>query len=161
MGSGELGVGVQVANNGVLVQQLGDGCVGGSLLEQAAQDAVAEQAIAERVAARPIDAFTWVAARQADQPLQQAIGAYTAVGDHRLSPGQRLRTDVLDLAEQDGFIRLLARWAVEWPVLGLGAVRARFDRQVYGQRVTLTVGADLVDTYQVAVPLSAHQLADQ
>jgi hypothetical protein len=92
-GSGELGIGVQVANDGVLVQQLGYGCLSGSLLEHA----VAEQAVAERVASRPVDAFTWVAARQADQPLQQAIRTHATVGDDRLRPGQRLRTDVLDL----------------------------------------------------------------
>src|SRR5437763_3114544 len=159
--SGELGIHVEVANDGVLVQQLGHWRRGGRLLEQAAQDAVAEQAVAERVAARPVHAFTRIAARQADQPLEQAIGAYAAVGDRRLGPRQCLRADMLDLAEQNRLIGLLARWPMQWTMLGLGAVGPRSHPQVNGEGLTLTVRADPVDAHQVAIPLSAYQLADQ
>jgi len=38
--------------------------------------------------------------------------AHATVGDDRMRPGQRLGTDVLDVVEQDGFMRLLARRSV-------------------------------------------------
>ena len=89
--SDEVGVDAQVANDGVLLDQLWHGRLCGGALDESAQGAVAEDAVLQGVATGPIHPFTRVAAGQADQPLEQAVGAYAALDDHRLRPGHRFR----------------------------------------------------------------------
>src|SRR5579859_1156913 len=99
-------------------------CPLGGLLHQSAQGAIAEQAMLQCLATGPVHPFTRMAAGQADQALQQAVGAHPALGDHFLRPGQRLWTDVLSLAEQDGFVRGLTSWSMQRSVLRFGGVGA-------------------------------------
>src|ERR1700732_5136724 len=95
--SSDLGVLVQVANDGVLLQQVWNHCSLGRLLNESAQGAIAEQAVLECLPAGPVDALSRVAAGQADQALQQTVGTHTALDDDLLGPGQRLRPDVFGL----------------------------------------------------------------
>src|SRR5437870_2939577 len=101
-----------------------------------------------------------MAAGQANQTLQQAVGAHAALGDNLLGPGQRLRTDMLSLAEQDGFVSRLPRWSMQRSMLGPGGVAAWLHAQVDRHQPTLTGSGECVDAHQVAVPLSPHLLAD-
>src|ERR1700694_907025 len=89
--SGDLGVRAQVANDVVLLQQVWNHCSLGGLLDESAQGAIAEQAVLQGLATGPIRAFARMAARQTDQPLQQAIRTHAPLLDDRLGPGQRLR----------------------------------------------------------------------
>jgi len=94
------------------------------LLNESAQGAIAEQAVLQRLATGPVHPFSRMAAGQADQSLQQTVGAHAALDDDLLGPGQRLRTDVFGLAEQDGFVRRLTSWSMQRSVLRLGGVAA-------------------------------------
>ncbi len=55
----------------------------------------AEQAVLQRLAAGPVHPLARMAAGQADQSLEQTVGAHPAFGNDFLGPGQRLWTDVL------------------------------------------------------------------
>ena len=145
----------------MLLEKLGHGRLLSGLLDQSAQGAVAEEAVLQGVAARPVHPFTWVAAGQADQSLQQAVRAHATLDDHRLGPGQRVWTDVFGFAEQDGFIRGLTRWSMQRAVFTPGGVRAGFDAQVDGDRLPLTIGVDAIHAHQMAIPLGAYLLADE
>src|SRR5947209_12709641 len=101
----ELGIDAQVTYDGVLLEEPWHGRLSGGLLDQSAQGAVAEEAVLQGVAARPVHAFTWVVAGQADQSLQQPVRTHATLDDHRLGPGQRVWTDVFGLGEQNSFIR--------------------------------------------------------
>src|ERR1700680_2628153 len=101
--SSDLGVLAQVADDGVLLQEAWNHGSLGGLLNESAQRAIAEQAVLQCLPAGPIHPFSRMAASQADQPLQETVGAHATLLDDRLGPGQCLRADVFSLAEQDGF----------------------------------------------------------
>jgi hypothetical protein len=133
----------------------------GGLLDESAQGAVAEEAVLECLPAGPVDSLPWMAASQADQPLQQTVGAHATLLDDRLGPSQRLRSDVLSLAEQNGFVHRLTGWSMQRSVFGFGGVAAWLHAQMDCHRPALTIGADAVDAHQVTIPLNAHLIADQ
>src|SRR5438445_11851101 len=88
--SSDLGVLVQVTDDGVLLQQVWHHCSLGGLFDESAQGAIAEQAVLQCLAAGPVHAFARMAARQADQSLQQTVRTHATLFDDRLGPGQRL-----------------------------------------------------------------------
>lgn len=80
----------------MLLGELQSGIGFGLLLEQAEERLVAERAVLQGDTAGPVHALLAMFASEADQTLQQAIGAYLALGDGGLRPGGGLAADVFD-----------------------------------------------------------------
>ena len=67
--SSDLGVLAQVADDGVLLQQVWNHCSLGGLLDESAQGAIAEQAVLQCLPAGPVHAFAGMTASQTDESL--------------------------------------------------------------------------------------------